>query len=75
MCRMERSTPTRVALRWTAEGRRKRGRPKETWRRSVEKEMREKKLTWEKITSLAQDRGQWREFAEAFGTNGEMRNE
>ena len=27
-----------VALRWTPEGRRKRGRPKETWRRTVLKE-------------------------------------
>ena len=31
----------RVAMRWTPAGKRKRGRPKLTWRRSVEKEMRE----------------------------------
>ena len=29
---------TRIALTWTPEGRRKRGRPKETWRRTVERE-------------------------------------
>ena len=28
----------RVALRWTPDGHRKRGRPKETWRRTVERE-------------------------------------
>ena len=29
---------TRIALTWTPEGRRRRGRPKETWRRTVERE-------------------------------------
>jgi len=28
----------RIAPRWTLNGRRRRGRPKETWRRTVEKE-------------------------------------
>ena len=28
----------RIALTWTPEGRRKRGRPKESWRRTVERE-------------------------------------
>ena len=32
------SDNTRIALTWASEGRRKRGRPKETWRRTVEKE-------------------------------------
>ena len=34
---------TRIALRWTPEGKRKPGRPKNTWRRTVEKEMKEHK--------------------------------
>ena len=29
---------TRISLTWTPEGRRRRGRPKETWRRTVERE-------------------------------------
>ena len=37
----------RVAMRWTPAGKRKRGRPKLTWRRSVEKEMRERWLDLE----------------------------
>uniref|UniRef100_A0A8W8MZV1 DUF6451 domain-containing protein n=1 Tax=Magallana gigas TaxID=29159 RepID=A0A8W8MZV1_MAGGI len=32
---------TRIALQWTPEGKRKPGRPKNTWRRTVEKEMKE----------------------------------
>ena len=28
----------RIALRWTPDGRRKTGRPKETWRRTVQRE-------------------------------------
>ena len=39
--RMPPAALPRVALRWTPDGRRKRGRPKETWRRTVEKEMKE----------------------------------
>jgi hypothetical protein len=35
---------TKVALRWTSEGKRKRGRPKTTWRRTIENEIKERKL-------------------------------
>ena len=38
----------------------------------MEREKKEKKLTWEKITSSVQDQGQWREFTEAFCTNSDM---
>ena len=37
--RREPSSHVRVALTWKPEGRRKKGRPKETWRRTVEREM------------------------------------
>ena len=43
--RMPPAALPRVALRWTPDGRRKRGRPKETWRRTVEKEMKENSWT------------------------------
>ena len=36
--RMDNSYLPRVALTWAPEEKRKRGRPKETWRRTVEKE-------------------------------------
>ena len=37
--RKEPNNHQRIALRWTPEGKRKRGRPKETWRCTVEREM------------------------------------
>ena len=36
----------RVAHRWTPDGRRNRGRPKETWRRTVETEMKKQGWAW-----------------------------
>ena len=47
---------TKTALHWTPEGRRKRGRPKNTWRRTVETELRGLKQSWNKIQQLAKDR-------------------
>ena len=55
----------KIALRWTPEGRRTRGRPKETWRRSVEKEMRSHGLNWESTRHQAQDRSNWRSLVNA----------
>ena len=39
----------KTAMHWTPEGKRKRGRPKITWRRTVEKEIKEMGKTWEGI--------------------------
>ena len=64
--RMDRGAIPRVALRWTPEGKRRRGRPKETWRRTVEREMKENNLTWDSINKKAADRGQWRELVSAL---------
>ena len=47
---------SRTALHWTPEGKRKRGRPRNTWRRTVENEMKEANETWGSITRKAQDR-------------------
>ena len=63
--RMPPAALTRVALRWTPDGRRKRGRPKETWRRTVEKEMKENSWTWGHLEGQAANRSQWRTLAEA----------
>ena len=38
----------------------KKGRPKETWRRTVEKEMKENSWTWGHLERQARDRSQWR---------------
>ena len=54
------------AMHWTPEGKRKRGRPKITWRRTVEKEIKEMGKTWEGIKFMARDRQMWREHVAAL---------
>ena len=56
-----------TALTWTPEGRRKRGRPKTTWRRTVEKER--SKAGWQslgEVRTAAQDRNRWKAHVEAL---------
>ena len=57
---------TKTALHWTPEGRRKRGRPKNTWRQTVENEMTNLHHTWGSIKRMAQDRREWRAFVAAL---------
>ncbi|XP_061188795.1 uncharacterized protein LOC133196968 [Saccostrea echinata] len=64
--RMETSDIPRVALRWTPPGKRNRGRPRETWRRSVEKEMKEQGWTWGKVQQMSADRQRWRSSVQAL---------
>jgi hypothetical protein len=59
--RMDNNRNTRTALDWAPEGKRKRGRPKETWRRTVEKERKQLGFnTWAEATRQVQDRSKWR---------------
>ena len=51
---------TRQALRWNPQGRRRPGRPRNTWRRELEKEIKDMSLTWNQTAALAQDREAWR---------------
>ncbi|RUS74991.1 hypothetical protein EGW08_017258 [Elysia chlorotica] len=64
--RKEQGNITRTALHWTPEGRRKRGRPKNTWRRTVESELKTTKHTWSSVQRLAQNRQEWRSFVAAL---------
>ncbi|RUS69983.1 hypothetical protein EGW08_022255 [Elysia chlorotica] len=64
--RKEQGNITRTALHWTPEGRRKRGRPKNTWRRTVESELKTMKHTWSSVQRLAQNRQEWRSFVAAL---------
>lgn len=43
---MDRSAIPKIALRWTPAGKRPRGRPKTTWRKTIENEMKSLDLTW-----------------------------
>ena len=63
----EPSSHVRVALTWKPEGRRKKGRPKETWRRTVEREMKTRFgwNGWREAHQVAQDREMWRRTCRA----------
>ena len=57
---------TKTALHWTPEGKRKRGRPKNTWRRTVEAELKTLNHSWGTVEKLARDRQEWRTFVAAL---------
>ena len=56
------SNVTRHALRWNPQGKRKQGRPRNSWRRTVDKEAAKAGYTWNEIEKLARDR-RWREVS------------
>ncbi|RUS81702.1 hypothetical protein EGW08_010564 [Elysia chlorotica] len=64
--RKELGNITRTALHWTPEGRSKRGWPLNTWRRTVESELKITKHTWSSMQLLAQTREEWRSFFAAL---------
>lgn len=65
--RREESSIARQALDWSPQGVRRRGRPRHTWRRSVEAEGRERgKMGWPQIKTMAGNRVRWRMFVDAL---------
>ncbi|KAK3105137.1 hypothetical protein FSP39_017997 [Pinctada imbricata] len=57
---------TREAIYWTSDGKRKRGRPKTTWRRTAESELKQIGLSWRTIETRAKDRTEWRDCIDAL---------
>jgi hypothetical protein len=58
--RKPRNSITRQGLTWNPQGKRKRGRPRNTWRRDLEAEARKMGFTWKELEKRAQDRRWWR---------------
>ncbi len=54
--RKESGDVAKEGLLWTPEGKRARGRPRTTWRRSAEKEIKSLHLTWIRIRKAAHER-------------------
>ena len=50
---------TRQALTWNTQCKRKRGRPKNTWRRDLEADITQTRLSWKQLERIAQDRRRW----------------
>ena len=57
---------TRQALRWNPQGKRKRGRPRNSWRRCTETEMAQRETCWNGVIKAAQDRVRWREVVDGL---------
>ena len=58
---------TSIALTWAPEGKRKRGRPRETWRRTAERERNQLGWSsWKTAEAAALDRQKWRELCLAL---------
>jgi len=56
----------KTALRWTPPGKRKQGRPKNIWRRTITSELKEMGISWGEAQRIASDRVQWRQKVDAL---------
>jgi len=56
----------KTALDWNSQGYRRRGRPKRTWRRTVEDEIRGAGRSWNEVKGIAGDRSAWKLFMNAL---------
>ena len=68
MLRKDANSITKLAIHLTPEGKRKRGRPETTWRRTVEVQMK-MNHSWGTIQRLAGDGRGWRSFVVALHTS------
>ncbi|GFR62635.1 hypothetical protein ElyMa_003586200 [Elysia marginata] len=59
-CRKPASNTTRQALFWNPQGKSKRDRPRSTWRRNTEDELKKWGTTWHELEKTAQNRVRWR---------------
>jgi hypothetical protein len=53
-------------LDWNPQGARRRGRPRKTWRRTIEEKITEMGKTWREVKALANQRKSWRSFTGAL---------
>jgi hypothetical protein len=64
----------RDALDWNPQEKRRRGRHKQTWQRSVHNEALEKGKSWSEVKRMAGDRTRWRRFVDALCPIRDNRN-
>ena len=70
MLRMEGRAIPKIAVYWTPEGKRQRGRPKTTWRRMVETQLKTLNYTWGDIERKTHDKHKWKNFVVALSADG-----
>jgi len=64
----------RQALDWNLQGKRRRGRPRHTWRRIVYSEALEKGKSWSEVERMAGNRTRWRCFVDTLCSLRDNRN-
>jgi len=64
--RKETGAIEKTVLDWNPQGYRRRGRPRRTWRRTIEDEIRSTKRSWNEVTGIAGDRNAWKLFMDAL---------
>ena len=60
------SNTTRNALSWNPQGKRKRGRPRNSWRRDLEYEVKGIGLSWTELGRTVQNRVRWRKLIDGL---------
>jgi hypothetical protein len=64
--RKQPTSTTRQALTWNPQGKRKRGRPRNSWRRDTEAELKQQWRNWRGAAETAQDRVRWRDVVDGL---------
>jgi len=58
---IQQERPAFMAMTWVSEeGKRKKGRPKKTWRSTFQEDLKEKRVRWNGVRRVASDRCRWR---------------
>ncbi|KAI8503453.1 hypothetical protein Bbelb_184240 [Branchiostoma belcheri] len=68
--RMTSDRHAKTSVFWKPEGKRKRGRPKLTWRRTLQKDLESRGITLKDAESLAEDRAEWKRLAAQCALHG-----
>ena len=64
------SSITRQVLTWNPQGKRKRGRPRNSWRRDTEAELKQQGTNWTGMARAAQNRVRWRGVVDGLCSTG-----
>jgi hypothetical protein len=64
----------KVALHWTPPDKRKRGRPRITWRRTIISKLEEMGFSMGQTQYITKDRGRWRQIVDALCPIGDEEN-
>ena len=64
--RKEKDNTTRITMKWNPQGKRKQGRSKQSWRRTVIKELESIGKTWGEAEKIAINRVRWKTMVEAL---------